>query len=81
MQSAKFYVTVAIVGALADLAVNKYVSSRPAMGSATSGLKKFYSEVSVGKAMLLAAITFVVVVFIADYIDSKVDNKLFKSNS
>ena len=71
MESAKFYATVAVVGALADLAVNKYVSSRPAVGTASSGLKEFYSQVSIGKAMLLASVTFVAVVFVADLIYSK----------
>jgi hypothetical protein len=75
MQSAKFYATVAVIGALSDLAVNKYVSSRPAVGTASSGLQKFYSEVSPAKAMLLASITFVAVVFIADLVDSKLLSK------
>ena len=75
MQSPKFYATVAIVGALSDLAVNKYVSSRPPVGTASSGLQKFYSEVSVGKAMLLASVTFVAVVLVADVIYSKVIKK------
>lgn len=70
MQSAKFYATVAVVSALSDLAVNKYVSSRPAVGTASSGLKDFYSQVSVGKAMLLASVTIVSVVLIADFIYS-----------
>ena len=66
LQPIGFYITVAIVGALADLAVNKYVSSRPATGSASSGLKDFYSKVSPVNAMILASVTFVAVVFIAD---------------
>ena len=66
MQSPKFYLYVAGVGAIADLAVNKYVSNTQVTSNTALGLKSFYSKVSAPKAMLLAAATFVVVVFIAD---------------
>lgn len=66
MQSWKLYTSVAVIGALSDLALNKYVSSLPSPTGATKGLKSFYSEVNTGYAMLLASITFVGVLLIAD---------------
>lgn len=75
MQSPKFYLYVAGVGALADLAVNKYVSNTEVTSDTALGLKSFYSKVSAPKAMLLAAATFVVVVLIADGLMTTISKK------
>jgi hypothetical protein len=75
MQSPKFYLYVAGVGALTDLAVNKYVSNTNVTSETALGLKSFYAKVPTGKAMLLAAATFVVVVLIADGLMTTINKK------
>lgn len=68
MQNIKFYTTVAIVGALADLGTNMYVSNANITSAGAKGLKEFYSRISAPKAMFYASLTFVGVVLIADLI-------------
>lgn len=68
MQPLKFYIAVAGVGALSDFALNTYLSGTTPTSEVGKGLKGFYSGVHPVKAMLLASVTFVAVVFIADLI-------------
>lgn len=72
MQSPKFYLTVAVVGALADLLTNLIATNSSATTGMISGLKTFYSTAPAWKTALLASITFVIVVLIADFIYTEI---------
>lgn len=73
MLSVKTYGYIAVVGAIADLALNKYLSNTKASGEISTALKGFYSKVDPLKSAVVASITFVSVVFIADLIQSAVE--------
>jgi hypothetical protein len=62
----KKYTAIAVVGALTDLALNKYLTSRQPTGEISKALKGFYSNINPIKSALVASVTFVAVVLIAD---------------
>lgn len=73
MLSVKTYAYIAVVGAVADFALNKYLTNTKTTGEVSTALKGFYSKVDPIKAAVAASITFVAVVLVADLIQTAVD--------
>lgn len=73
MLSVKTYGYIAAVGAVADFALNKYLTNSKPTGEVSTALKGFYSKVDPIKSAVVASITFVAVVFIADLIQNAVE--------
>lgn len=73
MLSVKTYGYIAVVGAVADFALNKYLTNAKTTGEISTALKGFYSKVNPLKSAIVASVTFVAVVLIADLIQTAVE--------
>lgn len=71
----KLYISVAVVGGLTDLSLNKYLSNTKPTGEVSKALKGFYANINPVKSVLVASATFVGVLLIADLIVNKLNKK------
>jgi|694.fasta_scaffold03477_26 hypothetical protein len=73
MLSLKKYTYIAVVGAVVDYGLNKYLTNTKTTGEISTALKGFYSKVDPLKAAVMAGATFVAVVLIADLIQTSIE--------